>query len=86
MDAIVEIHPDLEKSKYLSATSIGKALGRYFDQLAVLFAMRPPRKYGSQTKYCISGFSDMYAKNMEVCNENTPKLDDNPDVDLSGIL
>ena len=48
--------------------------------------MRPPRKYGSQTKYCISGFSDMYAKNMEVCNENTPKLDDNPDVDLSGIL
>lgn len=86
MDAIVEIHPDLEKSKYLSATSIGKALGRYFDQLAVLFAMRPPRKYGSQTKYCISGFSDMYAKNMEVCNVNTPKLDDNPDVDLSGIL
>lgn len=86
MDAIVEIHPDLEKSKYLSATSIGKALGRYFDQLAVLFAMRPPRKYGSQTKYCISGFSDMYAKNMEVCNENTPKLDDNPDVDLSGII
>ena len=86
MAAIVEIHPDLEKSKYLSATSIGKALGRYFDQLAVLFAMRPPRKYGSQTKYSISGFSDMYAKNMEVCNENAPKLDDNPDVDLSGIL
>ena len=66
MDAIVEIHPDLEKSKYLSATSIGKALGRYFDQFAVLFAMRPPRKYGSQTKYLVSGFSDMYAKNVEV--------------------
>ena len=86
MAAIVEIHPDLEKSKYLSATSIGKALGRYFDQLAVLFAMRPPRKYGSQTKYSITGFSDMYAKNMEVCNENAPKLEDRTDVDLSEVL
>lgn len=86
MAAIVEIHPDLEKSKYLSATSIGKALGRYFDQFAVLFEMRPPRKYGSQTKYLVGGFSDMYAKNVEVLEEK-PKLALNDiDSELDGIL
>lgn len=86
MAAIVEIHPDLEKSKYLSATSIGKAMGRYFDQLAVLFAMRPPRKYGSQTKYLIKGFSDMYAKNMSILSENGQKAEDGSEVDLTDIL
>jgi hypothetical protein len=86
MAAIVEIHPDLDKSKYLSATSIGKALGRYFDQFAVLFEMRPPRKYGSQTKYLVGGFSDMYAKNVEVLEEK-PKLALNDiDSELDGIL
>ena len=86
MSAIVEIHPDLEKSKYLSATSIGKAMGRYFDQLAVLFAMRPPRKYGSQTKYLITGFSDMYAKNVDVLGENDKKSAAGPEDDLSDVL
>lgn len=86
MAAIVEIHPDLEKSKYLSATSIGKAMGRYFDQLAVLFAMDQPRKYGSQTKYRITGFSDMYAKNVDVVTENEQKEGGTGDADLSDIL
>lgn len=86
MAAIVEIHPDLEKSKYLSATSIGKAMGRYFDQLAVLFAMNPPRKYGSQTKYRITGFSDMYAKNVDVVTENEQKEGESGDADLSDVL
>jgi len=70
MAEIVAIHPDLEKSKYLSATGIGKAMSRYFDQLAVLFTMRPPRKYGSQTKFAVVGFSDMYAKNCGVFIES----------------
>lgn len=86
MAAIVEIHPDLEKSKYLSATSIGKAMGRYFDQLAVLFAMNPPRKYGSQTKYRITGFSDMYAKNVDVVTENDKKEGESGAADLSDVL
>lgn len=73
MDEIVSIHPDLEKSKYLSATSIGKALGRYYDQLAVLFDMRQPRKYGSQTKYMVTGFSAMYAKNQDIFDGNEEK-------------
>lgn len=79
MDEIVRIHPDLEKSKYLSATSVGKALGRYYDQLAVLFDMKAPRKYGSQTKYSVSGFSAMYSKNAEVLDENGEKATDDGD-------
>jgi len=75
MQMIVDIHPDLEKSKYLSATGIGKAMSRYFDQLAVLFEMRPPRKYGSQTKFAVIGFSDMYAKNCGIFAENTEKAE-----------
>ncbi len=86
MAAIVEIHPDLEKSKYLSATSIGKAMSRYFDQLAVLFDMKPPRKYGSQTKFLITGFSDMYAKNVNISKNFELKTDDSAEADVSDLL
>lgn len=81
MDEIVKIHPDLEKSKYISSTSLGKAMTKYFDQLAVLFSMRPPRKYGSQTKYLILGFSDMYVKNVSIQDENDEKPTESQDDD-----
>lgn len=86
MSAIVEIHPDIEKSKYLSATSIGKAMQRYFDQLEAIFSMKPPRKYGSQTKYLITGFSDMYTKNVDVLAENEKKQTKESNNDLADIL
>lgn len=82
MKRIVEIHPDLEHSKYLSATGIGKALARYYDQMAVVFAMRPPRKYGSQTKFVFSGFSDMYAKNIGI----GVVVEDKPTSDIEDLL
>lgn len=85
MKAIVEIHPDLEHSKYLSATGVGKAMAKYYDQMAAIFAMRPPKKYGSQTKFSFCGFSDMYAKNMGMGVEAQERpVEDTPD--LSDLL
>ncbi len=83
---IVKIHPDLEKSKWISATSVGKALSRYFDQFNTLFEMKPPRKYGSQTKFLISGFSDMYAKNVGVIEESEKKSTTGEEDDLKDLL
>lgn len=86
LSMIVEIHPDLDRSKFISATSIGKALGKYFDQLAVLFDMKPPRKYGSQTKYLVTGFSDMYSKNVGIFSENANNSDDSQSGDVLEFL
>lgn len=83
---IVKIHPDLEKSKYLSATSIGKSLSRYFDQLAVLFDCKPPRKYGSQTKFLITGFSDAFAKNMGINYEKQAERATIQEEDVDDLL
>lgn len=83
---IVKIHPDLEKSKYLSATSIGKAMSRYFDQLAVLFDCKPPRKYGSQTKFLITGFSDAFAKNMGINTEKQTERITIQEEDVNDLL
>ena len=86
MAEIVKIHPDLEKSKYLSATSVGKAMSRYFDQFNTLFEMKPPRKYGSQTKFLISGFSDIYAKNSGIVGEMEKKTPEDGEGALDDLL
>lgn len=77
---IVAIHKDLEHSKYLTDTGVGKAINRYLEQLSAVFDIPAPRKSRSgAAEYTIRGFSDAYAKNIQL---DEPK---NESEDLDGI-